>query len=96
MMNINGLALPVRSYVFRTESGAMYVFHCRWEAGVNEAAYVASEGARFNLIRAIWAGRGKYGQRTFEIIVSGYADSEQAKAAVARQLQTLIQVEKPA
>ena len=71
MMNIHGVALPVRSYVFGTESGAMYVFHCRWEAGVNEDAYVAQEGARFNLIRGIWAGRGKYGQKTLEIIVSG-------------------------
>jgi exosortase/archaeosortase family protein len=96
MMNIHGVALPVRSYVFGTKSGALYVFHCRWEAGANEDAYVAQEGARFNLIRAIWAGRGKYGQKTLEIIVSGYADSAQAKAAFARQLQTLIQVEKPA
>jgi exosortase len=95
MMNVRGVALPVRSYVFGTESGSMYVFHCRWEAGVNEDAYVAHESARFNLIRGIWAGRGNHGQKVLEIIVSGYADIEQAKAALGRQLQTLIKVENP-
>jgi len=94
MMNINGVPLPMRSYVFETEVGAMYVFHCRWEAGVDEDAYVTHESARFNLIRGIWAGRGKYGQKVLEVIVSGYADSEQAKAALVRQLQTMIKVEK--
>jgi hypothetical protein len=96
MIKANGVNLPVRSYVFETEAGAMYVFHCRWEAGVNENAYVAHEAADFNLIRGIWAGRGKYGQKVLEIIVSGYADSEQAKSALVRQLQTLIKVENPA
>ncbi len=96
MMKINGVTLPVRSYVFETESGAMYVFHCRWEAGVNADAYVTHESARFNLIRGIWAGRGKYGQKILEIVVSGYPDAAQAKAALVRQLQTMIKIEKPA
>jgi exosortase len=95
MMKINGVTLPVRSYVFETENGLLYVFHCRWEAGVNEDAYVTHESARFNLIRGIWAGRGKQGQKILEIILSGYSDSDQAKAAFARHLQTMITVEKP-
>jgi exosortase/archaeosortase family protein len=95
IMNINGVALPVRSYVFQTEGRAMYVFHCRWEAGANEDAYVARESARFNLIRGIWAGRGKQGQKVLEIGVSGCTDSKQARAGLERQLQTLIKVEKP-
>jgi hypothetical protein len=85
----------VRSYVFDTGSAPTYVFHCRWEAGVNEDAYVTHESARFNLIRGIWAGRGKNGQKILEIIISGSADAEQAKAALVRQLQTLIKVEPP-
>jgi len=95
IVNVNGVALPVRSYVFQTEGGTMYVFHCRWEAGVNEDAYVAHESARFNLVRGIWAGRGKYGQKILEIVISGCGDSEQANAALARQLRSMIKVEKP-
>jgi exosortase len=95
MMNINGVALPVRSYEFETAGDMLYVFHCRWEAGASANAYVAHESARFNLIRAIWAGRGNKGQKVLEVIISGCADARQAKAALARQLQTMIRVEKP-
>jgi hypothetical protein len=94
-MNINGLALPVRSYIFQTANGdEMYVFHCRWEAGVQAEASVVHESDRFNLIRGIWAGRGDKGQKVVEMIASGYTDASKAKTALIRQLETLIQVEK--
>ena len=93
MMNVHGVELPIRSYVFQTEDGVIQVFHCRWEAGVNEDAYVAHESARYNLIRAIWAGRGNQGQKVLEFIISGMDDPEQAKQALARQLEKLIKVE---
>jgi exosortase len=96
MTNINGVALPIRSYVFGTAGGgSFYVFHCRWEAGVNEASYVLHESGRFNLIRGIWAGRGKFGQKILEVIITGCPDADQAKASLVRQLQTMITVESP-
>ena len=93
MMNIHGVELPVRSYVFETSSGLVQVFHCRWEAGVDESAYVQHESARFNLIRAIWAGRGNKGQTVLEVIISGMDDPAQAKQALIRQLEKMIKVE---
>jgi exosortase len=93
MMNINGVELPIRSYVFQTENGIIQVFHCRWEAGVGSEAYVEHESARYNLVRAIWAGRGNKGQKVLEFIISGMDDPEQAKQALARQLEKLIKVE---
>jgi len=96
MMKVNGVELPVRSYVFESENGRFDVFHCRWESGVAKSAYVEHESKRFNLVRGIWAGRGNQGQKVLEIIISGYADAEQAKVALVRQLQTLIKVEKHA
>jgi exosortase len=95
MMNVHGVELPVRSYVFETAAGPINVFHCRWEAGVDERAYVQHESARFNLIRAIWAGRGNQGQKVLEFVILGMDDPEQAKQALARQLEKLIKVEKP-
>ena len=102
MENINGVALPIRSYVFSVRGAPIYVFYCRWEAGAKEDAYVAYESARsnrvslrFNLVREIWAGRVKYGQKILGVSLTGCSDADQAKAAVVRQLQTLIRVEKP-
>jgi exosortase len=95
MMNVNGVVLPVRSYVFQTDDGKIQVFHCRWEAGVEDSAYVKQESARFNLVRGIWAGRGNKGQKVLEVIISGMNDPAQAKIALAGQLKKLIKVEKP-
>jgi hypothetical protein len=92
MMNVHGVELPVRSYVFETAGGPINVFHCRWEAGVDESAYVQHESARFNLVRGIWAGRGNKGQTVLEIIISGGEDSEQAKQALVRELEKMIKI----
>jgi len=93
VVKVNGIELPMRHYVFGGPGNALQVFQCRWEAGVDESAYVQHESARFNLIRAIWAGRGNKGQKVLEIIISGCEDSEQAKAALVRQLGKMIKVE---
>ena len=92
MMNVHGVELPVRSYVFNTAGGPINVFHCRWEAGVKNSTYVQHESARFNLIRGIWAGRGNKGQKVLEIIISGCEDSEQAKQALGRELEKMIKI----
>ena len=94
MMNIHGVELPIRSYVFQTPEGVIQVFHCRWEAGATEDDYVAQDSARYNLIRSIWAGRGNQGQKVLEIIISGMDDPVQAKQALARELDKLIVVKR--
>jgi hypothetical protein len=48
-----------------------------------------------NRLNPVLEGRRNVGQRSLEVIVSGYADFDQAKAALLRQLQTMIKVEKP-
>jgi exosortase len=93
MMNIHGVELPMRCYVFQTEEGVAQVFQCRWEAGAAKDDYVDEESARYNLIRAIWAGRGDKGQKVLEFVISGMDDPERAKQALVRELDKLIQVE---
>jgi hypothetical protein len=94
MMNVHGVELPIRCYEFQTPEGVIQVFHCRWEAGVASDAYVTHESARYNLVRAIWAGRGNQGQKVLEVIISGMDDPEQAKQALARELDKLIAVKR--
>jgi len=94
MMNIHGVKLPIRCYQFQTPEGVIQVFHSRWEAGEQSSAYVAQESARYNLIRAVWTGRGNKGQKVLEVIISGMDDPEQAKQALERELEKLIKVVK--
>jgi exosortase len=90
-LDIHGVYLPMRSYVFQGPAGTLQVFQCHWEAGVKSA--YAAESSRFNLIRGIWAGRGNQGQKVLEIIITGYDDPGLAKQALARQLDRLIKIE---
>jgi exosortase len=96
VQKMDGAVLPLKNYTFATDSGPLYVIHCRWEAGVDADKYVEHEGGRFNLVRGVWEGRGNKGQKVLEIIVSGYASAAQAREAVARQLKKMVVVEKPA
>jgi exosortase len=93
VLEVNGVELPMRHYVFDSSSGPLQVYQCHWEAGLGKDSYTADESARYNLIRGIWAGRGNKGQKVLEIIITGYDDPELAKQALIRQLPKLIKVE---
>ena len=95
MINVHGVDLPIRSYVFESDHGPIQVFHCRWEAGVESGDYVGHDSDRFNLVRGIWAGRGNKGQKVLEVIITGMNDPVQAKAALVRQLDKLVTVDSP-
>jgi hypothetical protein len=79
--------------VFANDNNSVQVFHCRWEAGADRSAYVQNESARYNLIRAVWAGRGDRGQKVFEVIISGINDPQQAWQELTNQLNQMITVQ---
>jgi exosortase len=93
LMTVGKVVLPMRHYVFETSGGLLQVYQCHWEAGLPADAYTAEESARFNLIRGVWAGRGNHGQKVLEVILAGYANADQAKAALEQRLNQLIKVE---
>ncbi len=93
VMRVKNVTLPMRSYTFAAELDPIYVFQCRWEAGMGANAYVEQEASRFNLIRGIWAGRGNRGQKVLEVVISRANSPEQAAAAFSRELENLVVVE---
>ena len=93
LMTVGKVVLPMRHYVFETAGGLLQVYQCHWEAGLPADAYTAGESARFNLIRGVWAGRGNHGQKVLEVILAGYENADQAKAALEQRLNQLIKME---
>jgi exosortase len=94
MLNVHGIVLPMRHYVFSSSDGPLQVYQCHWEAGLSPESYTANESARINLIRGVWSGRGNLGQKVLEIIITGYDNPDLAQSALVRQLDQLVKVDK--
>lgn len=92
--SVNGISLPIRQYEYEVGGSMMHVFHSRWEAGTDPTKAAQYESTRFNLIRGIWGGRGKYGQKVIEILISGEMTSSQARTVLIHELDTMIKVER--
>jgi len=85
-----GLELPFRNYVFERGGVVLYVFHCLWEEGALEQRGFGTS-KYLDRLRAVQLGKRYLGQQTLEIVVSGYANMEEAERAVRRRLPGLIQ-----
>jgi hypothetical protein len=94
VVDVKGVKLPMRHYVFQSDDGPLEVYQCRWDAGEAVDSYTADESSRFNLIRAVWAGRGNQGQKVLEIILGGYPNAAEARQALVAELPKLIEVKK--
>jgi exosortase len=94
-LSVHGLSLPFRTYSFEERGETYYVFYCLWEDRARDQSFQTTSLTYGNRLDPVLEGRRNLGQRSLEIVVSGYADVEQAKEALVRQLRTLIKVEKP-
>jgi exosortase len=92
VLNVNNVELPMRHYVFDSPAGPLQVYQCHWEAGMGRGTFTADESGRFNLIRGVWAGRGNQGQKSLEIIISGYKNADAAGQGLVRELGDMIVV----
>lgn len=92
MVNVNGITLPMRYYVFDSDQGPMQVFQGHWEPGIDKE--YTDYSSRFSLIRGVWTSRGNKGQKVVEIVITGCSDSDQAQKKLVQELQKMIKVEK--
>ena len=94
-VDVQGLRLPVRRYVFADGAEVVHVLYCRWEEGIRPESYVNEKPTFLNIIRGVWAGRGNLNQKVLEVVVWGIPDDKEAEAATLRQLEKLVKVESP-
>ncbi len=91
---VHGLQLPFRSYVVKDENGPLNVFYCLWEDRADAQSFRTTTMTYASRLAPVLAGRRNSGQRSLEVAIWGIADHQEAEAALARKLQTLIKVEK--
>jgi hypothetical protein len=91
---VQGLQLPFRSYVVKDGNGPLHVFYCLWEDRANAQSFHTTRMSYANRLVPVLAGRRNSGQRSLEVAIWGAADQQEAEAALTRQLEKLIKVEK--
>jgi len=89
-MSIAGLTLPFRAYYFEDRGQPLHVYFGAGEEGARGVAAHMRENAAMRLAAAR-AGSRSLSQRVLEIAVWRCRDSEQADAALHRELAELIQ-----
>ncbi len=90
---VHGLQLPFRSYVIKNENGPLHVFYCLWDDRATAQTFQSASLTYASRLAPVLAGRRNPGQRSLEVAITGYQSVEDARAALAPELEKLIRVE---
>jgi exosortase len=91
LLTVNGVPLPMRSYVFENAGRPLHVFYCYWDGTppkpemVNQENWTAS-----GRLEAVKRGKRDVGTQMLEIVAWGYDDPAKAEAAALEQLRQII------
>ena len=91
---VAGMELAMQQYVFNADGRPVHVFYGIYEDSSGSAVLANRRKNTRSRVAAALAGSRNYGQRFFEVAVSGYEQPEDARAALTRELPKLIKVEK--
>lgn len=89
---VNGIPLPIRSYVFENRGQSLHVYYCYWDGSLpqndaNDQENWTAAGRLDNVRR----GKRDIGTQMLEIAAGGYADDAAAEEAVRNELAKIIQ-----
>jgi len=91
LLTVNGIPLPMRSYVFENGGRTLHVFYCYWDGTPPEPGMVDHEnwtaGGR---LAAVLKGKRDVGTQMLEIVAWGYDNDEKAEEAALQQLRKII------
>jgi exosortase/archaeosortase family protein len=91
---VAGMDLAMQQYVFNAEGTPLHVFYGIYEDPSGSSKLANRRKDIRSRVAAALAGSRNYGQRFLEVAVVGYERPEEAKAALGRELEKLIEVRK--
>ena len=91
LLNVNGVPLPIRSYVFENAGRPLHVFYCYWDGTPPEPGMLDQENwTASGRLDAVKRGKRDVGTQMLEIVAWGYEDAEKAEQAALEQLRQII------
>jgi exosortase/archaeosortase family protein len=90
---VAGMEIAMQQYIFSAEGKSFHVFYGIYEDPAGSTVLADRRQNTVGRIKAALAGSRNYGQRWLEVAVVGYERSEDARAALTRELEKVIKVE---
>lgn len=91
LVTVNGVPLPMRSYVFEASGRTFHVFFCYWDGTPPEAQMSDKEDwTAAGRLEAVKRGKRDVGTQTLELVAWDYEDAATAEAAALEQLRQII------
>ncbi len=91
VLMVNGVALPIRSYVFESHGETLHVFYCYWDGTVQRQSASDTENwTAAGRLEAVKQGKRDVGTQMLEIVAWGYNDDAAAEAAAREQLSRIV------
>ena len=91
LIEVNGVTLPIRAYVFASGATLLHVYYCYWDGSPPESAPQDQEnwtaGGRMDAVKR---GKRDVGTQMLEVVAQGYENEEQAERAVRQQLAQIV------
>ncbi|MCX6925422.1 MAG: exosortase/archaeosortase family protein [Verrucomicrobia bacterium] len=94
LLPVHGLQLPFRSYVVKDNNGPVHVFYCLWDDRAEAQFFRTTSMTYANRLAPVLDGHRNSGQRSLEVLISGIPDQQEAEAALGRELEELIKVDR--
>ena len=89
------LIIPFHTLDFDYDGRPVYVFFCLWQDRLKSGEQLRIPDhwdARLAGLESVVLGERNLGQQTLEIVISGYATSQEAEGALRRQIENLIRI----
>ena len=91
LLTVNGVPLPIRSYVFEDSGRSVHVFYCYWDGTPPDPGRLNYENwTAAGRLEAVKRGKRDVGTQMLEIIAWGYDDDAKAEQAALEQLRQII------
>jgi exosortase len=90
-ITVNGVTLPMRSYVFDNNGQSLHVFYCYWDGTPPQPDTSDAENwTAAGRLDAVKRGKRDVGTQMLEIVGAGYEDDNAAERAVREQLSRIV------
>ena len=91
VLTVNGIPLPIRSYVFEDGAEQLHVYYCYWDGSTPESRPADQENWQASgRLEAVRRGKRDIGTQMLEIVAFGYDNDAAAEEAVREQLSRVV------